>query len=34
MTYGLAAIMTVGFLTILLDRAFFGRLEQRIKRWR
>src|SRR5438874_11242419 len=34
MTYGLAAIMTVGLLTILLDRAFFDRLEQRIKRWR
>src|SRR5712664_1061158 len=33
-TYGLAAIMTVGFLTILMDRAFFERLEQRIKRWR
>jgi ABC-type nitrate/sulfonate/bicarbonate transport system permease component len=34
MTYGLAAIMTVGLLTILIDRAFFERLEQRIKRWR
>src|SRR3989475_9950075 len=34
MTYGLAAIMTVGLLTILMDRAFFERLEQRIKRWR
>ena len=34
MTYGLAAIMTVGFLTVLMDRAFFERLEQRIKRWR
>lgn len=34
LTYGLAAIMTVGFLTILMDRAFFERLEQRIKRWR
>jgi len=34
MTYGLAAIMTVGLLTVLIDRAFFERLEQRIKRWR
>ena len=34
MTYGLAAIMTVGLLTIVMDRAFFERLEQRIKRWR
>ncbi len=34
LTYGLAAIMTVGFLTIAIDRAFFERLENRIKRWR
>jgi len=34
LTYGLAAIMTVGLLTILIDRAFFERLEQRVKRWR
>ncbi|HZY46925.1 MAG TPA: ABC transporter permease subunit [Candidatus Bathyarchaeia archaeon] len=33
-TYGLAAIMTVGLLTVVIDRAFFERLEQRIKRWR
>src|SRR5207245_11093066 len=32
--YGLAAIMTVGFVTLLMDRAFFGRLERRIQRWR
>jgi ABC-type nitrate/sulfonate/bicarbonate transport system permease component len=34
LTYGLAAIMTVGFLTIAIDRAFFEKLENRIKRWR
>ena len=34
LTYGLAAIMTVGFVTLLMDRAFFGRLERRIQRWR
>lgn len=34
LTYGLAAIMTVGLLTITMDRAFFERLENRIKRWR
>lgn len=34
LTYGLAAIMTVGFLTISMDRVFFERLENRIKRWR
>ncbi len=34
LTYGLAAIMTVGFVTLLMDRAFFGRLERRIHRWR
>ncbi len=34
LTYGLAAIMTVGLLTICMDRAFFERLENRIKRWR
>ncbi len=34
LTYGLAAIMTVGLLTISMDRAFFERLENRIKRWR
>ncbi len=32
--YGLAAIMTVGLLTIAIDRLFFEKLEQRIKRWR
>ena len=34
LTYGLAAIMTVGLITITMDRAFFERLENRIKRWR
>lgn len=34
LTYGLAAIMAVGLLTISIDRAFFERLENRIKRWR
>jgi sulfonate transport system permease protein len=33
-TYGLAAIMTVGFITIAIDRALFERLENKIKRWR
>ena len=34
LTYSLAAIMTVGLITITMDRAFFERLENRIKRWR
>src|SRR6184192_555692 len=34
LTYGLAAIMTVGLITIAIDRAFFERFENRIKRWR
>lgn len=34
LTYGLAAIMTVGLITITTDRAFFERFENRIKRWR
>ncbi|MBO0888231.1 ABC transporter permease subunit [Candidatus Bathyarchaeota archaeon] len=34
LTYGLAAIMTVGIITIGMDRAFFERLENRTKRWR
>ena len=34
LTYGLAAIMTVGLITITMDRAFFERLENRVKRWR
>jgi ABC-type nitrate/sulfonate/bicarbonate transport system permease component len=34
LTYGLAAIMTVGLITIGIDRAFFERFENRIKRWR
>ena len=34
LTYGLAAIMTVGFVTLLMDRVFFGRLERRVQRWR
>ena len=34
LTYGLAAIMTVGIITIAMDRAFFERLENRTKRWR
>jgi ABC-type nitrate/sulfonate/bicarbonate transport system permease component len=34
LTYGLAAIMTVGLITIAIDRALFERLENRIKRWR
>lgn len=33
LTYGLAAILTVGMITIALDRVFFGRFENRIKRW-
>jgi len=33
LTYGLAAIMTVGAITIIMDRAFFERLESRTKRW-
>jgi len=33
LTYGLAAIMTVGIITITMDRAFFERLENRTKRW-
>jgi len=34
LTYGLAAIMTVGLITIAIDRAVFERFENRIKRWR
>jgi sulfonate transport system permease protein len=34
LTYGLAAIMTVGLITITMDRAFFERFENRVKRWR
>lgn len=34
LTYGLAAIMTVGLLTIAIDRIFFERLETKIRRWR
>ncbi len=34
LTYGLAAIMTVGLITIAIDRALFERLENKIKRWR
>lgn len=34
LTYGLAAIMTVGLLTIAMDRLFFERLESRIRKWR
>jgi len=34
LTYGLAAIMTVGLITIAIDRVLFERLENRIKRWR
>ncbi len=33
-TFGLAAIMTVGLITIAIDRALFERLENKIKRWR
>ena len=33
LTYGLAAIITVGLITITVDRAFFERLETRVKRW-
>ncbi len=33
-TFGLAAIMTVGLITMVIDRAFFERLENRVKRWR
>ena len=33
LTYGLAAILTVGMITITMDRAFFGRFENRMKRW-
>ena len=33
LTYGLAAILTVGMITITMDRAFFGRFETRMKRW-
>jgi sulfonate transport system permease protein len=33
LTYGLAAILTVGMITIAMDRAFFGRFENRMKRW-
>ncbi len=33
LTYGLAAIMTVGLITITMDRALFERLENRTKRW-
>lgn len=33
LTYGLAAIMTVGLITIAMDRAFFERLECRVRRW-
>ena len=33
-TYGLAAIMAVGALTIAMDRLFFERLESRIRKWR
>ncbi len=31
---GLAAIMTVGLLTIAMDRLFFERFERRIRKWR
>jgi ABC-type nitrate/sulfonate/bicarbonate transport system permease component len=34
LTYGLAAVMAVGLLTITIDRAFFERFENQIKRWR
>ena len=34
LTYGLAAIMTVGLITISMDRVVFERFENRIKRWR
>jgi len=34
LTFGLAAIMTVGLITVIIDRAFFERLENRVKRWR
>lgn len=34
LTYGLAAIMTVGLITVAVDRALFERLENKIKRWR
>jgi sulfonate transport system permease protein len=34
LTYGLAAIMTVGMITIAMDRAVFERFENRIRRWR
>lgn len=33
-TFGLAAIMMVGLITIAIDRALFERLESRIRRWR
>jgi sulfonate transport system permease protein len=33
LTYGLAAILTVGMITIAMDRAFFGRFENHMKRW-
>lgn len=33
-TFGLAAIMMVGLITIAIDRAIFERLENRVKRWR
>lgn len=34
LTYGLAAIMTVGLITIAIDRALFQQLENKVKRWR
>ncbi len=34
LTYGLAAIMTVGLLTVAMDRLFFEKLEARIRKWR
>ncbi len=34
LTYGLAAIMTVGLLTVAMDRLFFEKLETRIRKWR
>ena len=34
LSYGLAAIMTVGILTIAMDRLFFEKLESRIRKWR
>ena len=34
LAYGLAAIMTVGLLTVAMDRLFFEKLEKRIRKWR